>query len=116
MADLQGQVIPNPSLDVPVIVVGDEVNAHRGRTAKLLAKPSGKRLLVLMADNGNFRARLGDKTGAGEMPSTYIPESSVTDGSGGVFIPEGRTVTLHAPANITVKGYTDDAVLTYYYL
>jgi len=95
--------------------VAGEVHHVVGSTATLLTRPAGMTMLVLAADKGNWRFRMGDRTSAG-MPAAFQPAATVSDGSGAFGIREGARQVFTAAALSTVKGYNADDVLTYYWL
>lgn len=119
MADLKGQrVIDLESMGA--IALPSEINHVVGTTATLLAKPSetGKQLyraLVLKADKGNWRVRVGDFSASG-MPSVDMPTTTQTDAAGAWVLLEGEPLVLPIGTQFTVKGYTATSVLTYGYV
>lgn len=117
MANYGGQRIISVE-DMGALALSDEVNAVVGTSATKITKPTGAlkaKALVLMSDKGGFRVRRGDFVSSG-MPTVEYPTVSVTDGTGGLYIPSGGFVILPAPDQVTVKGYAADSVLTYYWL
>jgi hypothetical protein len=95
--------------------VSDAINHVYGSTATLLEKPTGKHTLVLVADKGGFRLRVGDYVASG-MPSTEYPAAGVTNGSGALYLGQGGVLVMPGPSDVTVKGYAADSVLTYYWI
>jgi hypothetical protein len=102
--------------EIGAIPLAPSVNNHYGDTALLLEKTAAATVLVLMAKKGTWNIRLGDQTGVGEMPSTYLAGVAIDDGTAGFPIPEGVTRVFFAPNNLTVKGYASTSELVYYYL
>lgn len=113
MAGLEGQRVVGVE-DLGAIPVSNTVKALVGTTATVLTKPAGAKLLVLVADKGAWRFRIGSV--AGSMPAAVDPAASVTDGTAGVKILEGSKQVLSAPGTVTVKGYNATDVLTYYWV
>jgi hypothetical protein len=100
--------------DVGEVPLDAEVNHVVGTTATTLTRPANAKFLVLAADKNAFRLRKG--AGA-SMPAQALPAASVTDGTGALYLPEGKTVTLPVfdTTAVTVKGYDAGSVLTYYW-
>jgi hypothetical protein len=90
------------------------VHSVYGSTATLLTRPTGATTLVLMADKGAWRVRVGDHVVSG-MPAAADPTASITDGTGAVKIKEGEYVSIPSPAEVTVKGYAGTDALTYFW-
>lgn len=112
-ANLEGQRVPALE-DGGVMALADELNHVVGTGPALLARPAGKRTLVLMADKGGWRIALGDRTAS--MPADEQPSASVADGSGAAYLTGGARVRLAGPTRLTVKAYAADSVLTYWWL
>lgn len=110
---LENQYIPT-GVELGILPTSDNIYHHYGNAAKLLERPSGKKVLVLHPESGNIRVRLGDRTGSGLSASD--PSSSVTDGSGSINILEGQPLALHAPSNITFISSSATGVTTYYWI
>jgi hypothetical protein len=70
--------------------------------------------LVLFAEKGDFRMRLGDKTGEGEI-SAADPTASVSDGSGSLPIKEGTSLVIPAPDAATVITADTANILSYFW-
>lgn len=98
--------------DVGAVALPEEVNHAYGSTVALLTKPAGANLLVLVAESGSFRLKAGDH---GSL-SSAAPSGSVTDGTGSLLLPQGATMTIPAPAELTVKGSAGTAILTYFWV
>lgn len=98
------------------IALASEIQAAVGTTHILALKPTTfvPRFLVMAADKGNWRVRVGDWTGEGD-PDEF-PASSITDGTSALLIAEGRSLVIPAPDAVTLKGYAADSVLTYYWV
>lgn len=117
---LQGQVIPSISGVINALALSDRINTVRGVTPTLITNSAQYNsaltsILVLHAEAGGWRVRLGDHTTSG-MPDNEMPLASISDGSGSLYIPAGETKVLSAPRYITVKGFSQDSCLTYYFL
>lgn len=114
---LEGQR-PMPPEATGASPVSDKIFHIVGTTATLLTKPLGAQTLYLTADKGIFRLRVGDHVA--DMPADPYPSASVTDGSGAFLLravgdyPQGMAIP--APNRVTVKGYSADSVLSYYWL
>lgn len=109
-----------PTLDrASAMALSEYIFHHVGIAAKLISIPSeddgGAKLLVLRADKGNWRVRLGDRVATG-MPTTENPSVSDVDGTGAWLLKEDETIVIAAPVDITVKGYVGDSVLSYFWL
>lgn len=114
-ADYKGQRVISPE-DLGALPIASEINHVVGTNAKKLSRPSpNARVLVLMADKGSWRLRLGDHVASG-MPSAVDPTTEVTDGSGAYKVAEGTKHVLAAAGEVTVQGYAATDVLTYYWL
>jgi hypothetical protein len=111
--DLQGQRLGAPHDDKGT-VLSSEVNHVVGTVPCLLARPVGRRQLILMADRGGWRLALGDRTAS--MPGAELPAAAVIDGSGAAYLAGGESMRLSAPAWVTVRAYAADSVLTYWWL
>ena len=98
--------------------VADIINQLVGMTATLLTKPQGAQALYLVAEKGIFRLRVGDHVS--DMPAAAYPATSVTNGSGGFLLravgDQQQPIAIPAPNKVTVKGYSDDATLSYYWM
>jgi hypothetical protein len=98
--------------------VADIINELVGTTATLLTKPQGAQALYLVAEKGVFRLRVGDHVA--DMPAAAYPTTSVTDGSAGVLLravgDQQQHLAIPAPNKVTVKGYSADSSLMYYWM
>lgn len=113
MTDLHGQRVISPEA-MQAIALG-EVNVVYGSTATLLTRPAGKTVLVLRADAGSFRLRLGDHVSTG-MPTAFAPGAAISDGTGSWALAANAERIMPAPATMTVKGYAGTDALSYYWL
>ncbi len=111
--DLQGQRL-SALHDDDATVLSSEVNHVVGMVPTLLARPVGRRELILTTDRGGWRLALGDRTAS--MPGDELPAASVTDGSGAAYLAAGKSMRLSGPAQVTVRAYASDSVLTYWWL
>ena len=115
MSNLYGQRPLSPEA-ARATIVSDAINAVVGTTATLLTPPMAlPNLLMVKAVQGGFNLRMGDHHSAG-MPSTEFPAASVTDGSGGLHIAAGETITVSSPTAVTVAGYDSTSVLLYWWV
>lgn len=97
------------------VALSDTIKAVYGTTATVLTAPAGDyKMLVMMADVGDWRVRLGSV--AGSMPASADPGAAITDGTGGAKIGEGKSLVIPCNGSVTVKGYTATSVLTYWWL
>jgi hypothetical protein len=101
--------------EVGAITLAEDVYTVYGSTATKLTRPAGTTMLVLHADKGGWRLRMGDRVSAG-MPSAVDPGAAITDGTGAIKLKEGDRLVLTAPAEVTVKAYNATDALTYYWL
>lgn len=100
--------------DVGAISLSDAIFHLKGDVATVLVRPANASMLVLIAEVGDWRVKLGDKDDA--MPAAYAVAASVVDGTGAHGLPELESVVITAPHQVTVKGYTANDVLTYYWI
>jgi hypothetical protein len=114
MSDLQAQRVIGLG-EAGVVALSDAINHLVGTATTVLARPGDKTFLVLIAETGNFRARLGSHTEP-EMPATADIAMAVGDGTGALRLAAGNRTVLPAPKVITVKGYSASDVLTYYWV
>lgn len=114
---LEGQRPLSPEA-IGAVPVSDRISHVVGTTATLLTKPAGAQVLYLVAEKGVFRLRVGDQTSS--MPADPYPAATVTNGSGGFLLrsvgDQSQGIPMPAPNRVTVKGYSSDAVLSYYWL
>lgn len=111
--DLQGQrlaALPDDN----AMVLSSEINHVVGPVPTLLARPEGRRMLLVTADRGGWRIALANRTVS--MPGAELPAASVTDGSGAAYLVAGESMRLSGPAQVTVRAYASDSVLTYWWL
>lgn len=119
MADLHKQrVIPIESMGA--VPLPDLIDHVVGTTATLVSKPSETGIspftgILLKAERGNWRLRLGDRTSAG-MPSVEYPAATQTDDAGSWLLAEGESIVLPALSQLTVKGFAASSILTYGWL
>ena len=113
MAGFEGQTVLSVH-DLGLMAVSDRVYHAYGAVTQVLAKPADASSLVLIAEKGTWRTRVGFHAGA--MPASATVGAVVADGSGSILLAEGVMMALPAPANVTVRGYAADSVLTYYWL
>ncbi|CAO3460807.1 hypothetical protein [Azospirillum argentinense] len=111
---LLGQPVPEP-VEVGSLPLSHAINHIVGAVTFLLERPAGAKHLVLAADRGGWRVRVG-AFGADAMPATEYPAGVVNNGTGAYYLPAGSAVTIPAPGLVTVRGYAADSVLTYYWL
>jgi hypothetical protein len=110
MSDYRDRTI---SLDAAgAVPVAATVNHVYGNTAIKLTRPSGKSMLVIMAEVGSWRLRLGDHVSS----PPAAPTGNVTNGSGSILLTEGKSLVMPAPRELTVKTAGASNILTYYYL
>lgn len=111
MPDLQGQKLQTLA-DMGVVVVSDSVNHLVGTTVTKLTRTGQKAILVLHAERGSFRFKMGDHVAT---LTNAFPTGSITDGTGSNLLAEGDGIVLSAPEEITFVGSAANAVLTYYW-
>lgn len=84
--------------------------------ATYIANPGAAKFIVMIAERGGWRIRRGDYHTSG-MPSVEYPAVAVSDGSGALYLPEGRDLTLPlTTGGITVAGYATTSILTYFFV
>jgi len=117
MADEFGQRIPSRK-ELGTAALSANINHVRGVTrAALGPPPTGKYTLIITAEVGGWRMRLGDYSGEGQVVAEdEFPAASVSDGSGAYYLAEGKLLPLSAPTQITVQGYDEASVLTYFWI
>jgi hypothetical protein len=101
--------------EVEVLAFPRTVNYVVGTTATKITKPTNATILVMSAVSGSFQTRNGDFVLSG-MPGAFVPAATITNGSGGVPVYQGQILTIQAPPEITIKGYTTTDALMYYFL
>lgn len=112
--NFEGQVVQTPE-DLGITVFPKNINNVVGTTATKLTRPTGKKILVLMAVKGDWNARNGDFVSSG-MPSVFAVTSASTTDTAPFPLHEKEKVTLQAPAEVTVKGYNATDVISYYWI
>lgn len=116
MADLRKQrVIPIESMGA--VPLPDIIDHVVGTTATLVSKPAESGIapftgILLKAEKGNWRLRLGDRTSEG-MPSVEYPAATQSDDQGAWLLAEGESIVLPAMSQLTVKGFAATSILTY---
>ncbi len=103
-----------PAASLGLLPLESDIFCVVGSTATKLTRPANKTGIVLIAQAGDWSVRSGDKVGS--MPSAYSPVATITNGTGAFPIKEGSCVTIQAPGELTVKGYTSTDALVYYWI
>jgi hypothetical protein len=108
----QGQTILTAT-ELGLLPISDEIQHLKGNTATKLTRPTGCTSLVVHAEVGVWRFKLGDHEGSF---SYATPSATVDDGTGSCKLDEDEKQAFQAPAEITFVGQDASAILTYYWI
>lgn len=115
---LAGQYILHPDA-IGAVPLSDKIFCIMGAdTPGTLTRPDDRdnyQYLVLMADVGDWRIRLGASTLA--FPTQLDPDvTDDADGTGGVKLTAGNSLVLPAGSAFNVGAYNPTDVLSYYWV